>query len=255
LSLAGRGAEAARLYLDEARSAPEHQRVALERSAASQLLFSGQIDEGTRLLRRILARSGRGAPSSTWTAVGWLVFYAVWLRIRGLRVEPREPEELPPAVRAHLEAVYVASVGLAMVDALTGASLVVRLLTAALHTGHRPALVGGGLLRAAQLATVGRDEGAEERALLELVDRVSERDGATRRSEQSMRSALFFAADGERRSISARAPLRCRPRATSGTRTGSRCMATSPSSTSASTRTWRVASRASSRTPSSGATS
>jgi hypothetical protein len=188
LSLAGRGAEAARLYLDEARSAPEHQRVALERSAASQLLFSGQIAEGTRLLRRILARSGRGAPSSTWTAVGWLVFYVVWLRIRGLRVEPREPEELPPAVRAHLEAIYIASVGLAMVDALTGASLVVRLLTAALHTGHRPALAAGGLLRAAQLATVGGDEGPEERALLELVDRAYEREAALRRSEQSMRA-------------------------------------------------------------------
>ena len=71
------------------------ERTALERAAASQLLFCGQIDEGTRILRRILARSGRGAPSSAWTAVGWFIFYSVWLRLIGLRVAPRQPEELP----------------------------------------------------------------------------------------------------------------------------------------------------------------
>jgi eukaryotic-like serine/threonine-protein kinase len=188
LSLAGRGAEAARLYLDEARGAPEPQRMALERAAASQLLFSGQIDEGTRLLRRILAGNGRGAPSSRWTALGWFVFYLVWLRIRGLRVEPREPEELPPRVREQMEAIYIAAAGLAVVDVLIGASLVVRFLTVALRTRHRGAIVAGGLLRAGQLATIGGEESEQERVLLELVQRLSERAGAAAASEQSMRA-------------------------------------------------------------------
>jgi hypothetical protein len=176
LGWAGRGAEAARLYLDEAHSAPDEERTALERAAATQLLFSGQIHEGTSLLRRVLRRSARGAPSSTWTALAWWVVYCVWLRIRGLRVVPRDPDELPREVRDYIEVMYVTSSGLAMVDIMIGASMVVRLLTLALRTRHATAIVAGGLLRAGQLATIGGEETEEERTLMDLVDRLSVRD-------------------------------------------------------------------------------
>jgi hypothetical protein len=184
LGWAGRGAEAARLYIDEARSAPDEERTALERAAATQLLFSGQIDAGTRLLRRILRRGARGAPSSTWTALAWWVFYSVWLRIRGLRVVPRDPDELPRAVRDKIEVMYVAASGLAMVDVMIGASMVVRLMTLALRTRHATAIVAGSLLRAGQLATIGGEEGEEERTLMALVDRLPARVGGVARFEQ-----------------------------------------------------------------------
>ena len=190
LSWAGRGAEAARMYLDEARSAQEPERTALERAAATQLLFSGQIDEGTRILRRLLARSGRSAPSSRWTALAWFLFYSAWLRIRGLRVVSREPEELPAAVRAvtKIEVMYIAAVGLATVDIMIGASLLLRLLALALRTGHRVAIVAGALLRAGQLATIGGEETAQERALVDLFERLSARPGIPAQPEQSTRA-------------------------------------------------------------------
>jgi hypothetical protein len=188
LSWAGRGAEAARMYLDEARSAGEPERTALERAAASQLLFSGQIDEGTCILRRLLARSGRAAPSSRWSALAWFLFYSVWLRIRGLRVVTREQEELPVTVRDHIEVTYIAAAGLATVDVLIGASMVVRLMALALRTRHRLAIVAGALLRAGQLATLGGVETAQERALVELFERLSAGPGTTAQPEQSTRA-------------------------------------------------------------------
>ena len=188
LSWAGRGAEAARMYLDEAQSASEPERTALERAAASQLLFSGQIDEGTRILRRLMARSGRPVPSSRWTALLWFLFYRVWVRVHGLRVEAREPDELPVSVRDHIEVTYVAAVGLAMVDGLIGASLVVRLLALALQTRHRLAIVAGALLGASQLATLGGEETPRERALVALFERFSARPGEPVRPEQSARA-------------------------------------------------------------------
>ncbi len=188
LSAAARGAEAARMYLDEARSAPEEERTALERAAASQLLFCGQIDEGTRILRRILARIGRGAPSSVWTAIGWFIVYSVWLRIIGLRVAPRLPQDLSPKEREQNEVMYAAASGLALVDVMIGASLVVRFLTVALRTRHQFAISAGALLRAGQLATIGGPESEQERALVELAERFTDGSGTPAPSAQSTRA-------------------------------------------------------------------
>ena len=188
LSWAGHGAEAGRMYLDAALSAPEEQREALERAGASQLLFCGQIDAGTRILRCALARSGRGAPSSTWTAALWFVIYSVWLRILGLSVEPREPEELPPRTVEQLEVLYAAVTGLALVDVMIGASLIVRFLTLALRTRHRLGIAAGALLRASQLATIGGPETEEERALVALSERLTAPAGSPTNPEQRVRA-------------------------------------------------------------------
>ena len=59
LEWAGRGAEAARAYLQAAeRTDTAASRVRLERAAAEQLLASGRIDEGAEVLRRVLIASG-----------------------------------------------------------------------------------------------------------------------------------------------------------------------------------------------------
>src|SRR5579872_3601027 len=94
LESAGRGEEAGRAYLDAAEDAPPLQRVELERAAAVELLACGRLDEGTAVLRRVLAEVGFKAPRSPLAAFCWLVAYNLWLRIVGLRFTLRSPDEV-----------------------------------------------------------------------------------------------------------------------------------------------------------------
>jgi hypothetical protein len=173
LAWAGRGLESAREYLEAVRTAPAQRRAMLERVAANQLLFGGQIDEGSRLLRRALARSGRAAPRSALGAFLALLFYRMWLRLRGLHFTPREPEQLPARTVEYLEALYAAALGLALVDVVGGGSLIARFLVLALRTGHRPAVAAAALLGANQLAARGGPESEQERALAALAIRAA----------------------------------------------------------------------------------
>jgi hypothetical protein len=116
------------------------------------------------------------------------VFYSVWLRILGRRVEPREPEELPPRTVEHLEVLYAAVTGLALIDVMIGASLIVRFLTLALRTRHRLGIAAGALLRASQLATIGGPETEEERALVALSERLTDPVGSPTNPEQRVRA-------------------------------------------------------------------
>jgi hypothetical protein len=55
LELAGQGARAAKVYLEAAADAAPLEAIDLQRAASQQLLFSGRIDEGAALLRKVLA--------------------------------------------------------------------------------------------------------------------------------------------------------------------------------------------------------
>jgi hypothetical protein len=169
LGWAGRGAEAARLYLEAARAAPPDEQMALEQAGANQLLMCGQIEEGTRILRAALARSGRGAPTSAWSALFWLIVYRLWLGVVGLRFVPRQESEVPRRDREHLQALYAAVTGLALVDSMVGASLLARFMVIALRCGYTPAIGAAAALSATQEATRrGREEGDRERILAKL---------------------------------------------------------------------------------------
>jgi eukaryotic-like serine/threonine-protein kinase len=178
LGWVGRGAEAARLYLEAARVAAPDQRAALERAGANQLLFCGQIEEGARILRRNLAQIGRGAPESALSAVFWLIVYSVWIRVIGLRFVERDTLDVPPRQREHLEALYAAVAGLALVDVIVGTSLSARYMVLAFRSGYRLAIIGAVMLRASQLAMRGGPVSKEEIALesigKDLVKRVGD---------------------------------------------------------------------------------
>jgi len=195
LGWAGRGAEAARVYLEAARDAPIAERMALEQAGANQLLMCGQIEEGSRILRTVLARSGRGAPRSAWSAVFWIVVYTAWLRVRGLQFVARAPEEIPAKVREHLEALYASTTGLALVDSIVGASLLNRFLVNALRCGDSRAIGAAVSLAATQEATRGGAEGKRERALVKLGDETLEKMPLAERplqALQGMRSMRCF---------------------------------------------------------------
>ena len=191
LGWAGRGAEAARLYLEAARAARPDERMGLEQAGANQLLMCGQIEEGTRILRALLARSGRGAPDSAWSALFWLVVYGLWARAMGLRFVVRNPAEIPAPVTAHLQALYAAVTGLTLVDNIVGASLLARFVVVAFHHGHSGAIGAAAALEATHLATRGGpEEGKRERAMAQIAGELADRMPEPERPVQALQGML-----------------------------------------------------------------
>ncbi len=186
LGWAGRGAEAAPLYLEAARIASPEERTGLEQAGAYQLLRCGQIQEGTRILRAALARHGRAAPGSAWSALLWFLVYTIWLRFIGLRFTPRPHDKISLAEREHLQVLYSAVTGLAAVDSIVGASLLARFMVTALRSGHEEAIAAAAALEATQRATRGGPEGPRERALVQLATDILERIPIEERPTQAL---------------------------------------------------------------------
>src|SRR5262249_8346422 len=168
LGWAGRGAESASVYLEAARDASAKESAALERAGANQLLLCGQIDEGVRILRGSLAQIARGAPSSTWSAIFWLIFYSVQLRFIGLRFAELDRSKVPRLLVDQLEGLYAVIASLGLVDVLVGASLTARFMVLAFRGGYRAAVVAATTFAATQLASRGGPISKREIILVRL---------------------------------------------------------------------------------------
>jgi serine/threonine protein kinase/tetratricopeptide (TPR) repeat protein len=169
LEWAGRGADAAAVYLRAADGAPGLQRVEFERAAAEQLLTTGRIDEGMVVLDRALASVGLSRPRSALAAIFLLLLYRLYLRIRGFRYEPKDPEEVGRIDRARIDTLYAIGVGLSFVDAVQAACMQARHLILALRAGDRFHVLRAAAIEAATLASAGGEPSAQERKLLEIV--------------------------------------------------------------------------------------
>jgi len=189
LALAGRGAEAAREYLDAAADCSGPRRIELERAAAEQLLTSGRIDNGAVVLRRVLAAIGVKAPGSTLSALFWLVVYRIWLAVIGLRHFERRTEDVKSEDRARIETLYSVAMGLALVDVLLGACMQARLFILALRAGDRRQVLQAAALEAGHLASLGGAETRRERTLVDMARRIASRTGDTE-SEAVVESAV-----------------------------------------------------------------
>jgi hypothetical protein len=104
----------------------------------------------------------------------------------GLRFVAREPHEVPKRDDDHLQALYAAVTGLALVDSIVGASLLARFMVLALRSGHGPAIAAAAALEATQEATRGGPEGERERALATLAAERAERMPIAERPVQAL---------------------------------------------------------------------
>jgi eukaryotic-like serine/threonine-protein kinase len=177
LAWAGRGAEAARAYLEAAERVPGLERVELERAAAEQLLASGRIDEGAIVLHRVLAAIGVKAPRSMLSALFWLLVYRLWGAVIGLRFHRRLPQDVRKEDRVRIDAMYAVAMGFAIVDVLLGACMQARHLIFALRAGDDLQILRATSLEASHLASLGGREGKRERALNRVASELAERGG------------------------------------------------------------------------------
>jgi serine/threonine protein kinase len=177
LEWSGRGGEAALVYLEAAKGAPADDRVELERAAAEQLLACGRIDEGAMVLRGVLASIGIRLPSSALGALIWLLVHRLWLRLVGMRFTHRSAGEVSRDDRIRVDALYAIGLGLSIVDVILGACMQSRHLILALRLGDEAQVLRAVSLEAAHLASEGGEQGARERAFIEIGGRLSERSG------------------------------------------------------------------------------
>jgi tetratricopeptide (TPR) repeat protein len=169
LELGGRGAEAARVYLEAANGTKGIQRIELERAAAEQLLTSGQIDEGSAMLHRVLAASGMRAPGSARRAVFALLFYRLWLLWMRWTLEDRDPEDVRREDRVRVDTLYAVAIGFAVIDIVLGRCMQARHMVLALRLGDRIQVLRAASIESSQFANRGGPVGKRERALLENI--------------------------------------------------------------------------------------
>jgi len=179
LELAGRGAEAARVYLEAASGAKGLQRIELERAAAEQLLTCGRIDEGSAMLHRVLAAAGMRAPGSALRAVIALIFYRLRLLWMGWTLHDRDPEDVRREDRVRVDTLYAVAIGFGLIDILLGACMQARHMVLALRAGDRTQVLRAASIESSQFANRGGPVGKRERALLENIQRLLARTEAS----------------------------------------------------------------------------
>ncbi len=157
LANAGRGAEAAQWYLDAVSGATAAESVELHRRAAQQLLTSGHVDEGVRVMRAVLATLGMRLPESSRAVVLSLLVGRARLALRGLRFRERDETRIPPRELLRIDACWSVAVGLGQVDMVRGADFQARHLLLALRAGEPYRVARALALETGYSATAGRD--------------------------------------------------------------------------------------------------
>jgi hypothetical protein len=135
LANAGRGFEAANVYLEAAEGAGESEQIDLEQRAAGQFLRVGQFDLGVDVSARVLAKIGMKLAPTPGRAFLSVVVHEVLLALRGVRFRERPRSEVPPAVLARLDTIWSISPGLGMADVIRGHDLMLRSFLLALRSG------------------------------------------------------------------------------------------------------------------------
>ncbi len=198
---AGRGAEAARAYLDAAPGAPAAESLELRRRAAEQQLISGRIDDGLETVRQVLASIGMSMPESRTGILLSLLWRRLQLRLRGLSYSEKDPSQLSPDQLIRIDTCRSVAIGLSNVYPIRGMDFATRHLLLALAAGE-PYRVARGLAIEAGFSSVdgtrthARTAGLIQEALT-LAERVDE-PSALALAHLSAATAAYLEGDGAR---------------------------------------------------------
>jgi hypothetical protein len=160
LGAAGRGATAGGIYEDAARCAARQaidaETVAsLATSAAEQYLYAGLLQDGLRILRRVMHELDVPIPATPRAALRSAAGLRFRFFLRGSRAEPRASGLATRRELLRLDAMWKAARGTAMLDHTLGDVLALRHLLGALELGEPSRMVRALCMEAASEATVG----------------------------------------------------------------------------------------------------
>ena len=133
---AGRGREAAHIFMEAAEGAIPQQASMLRRRAADQLLRSGHYSEGLALVRQALHDLGLRVPNSMPEIIGSLVLHRTWLSLRGFGFRQRAESEIESDELARIDALLACANTFGVVDPQRGIEFSTRHVLRALRAGE-----------------------------------------------------------------------------------------------------------------------
>jgi serine/threonine protein kinase len=152
LSNAGRGGQAAEAYLQAAVAATGWDASTLRRKAAQQLLRSGRVEEGTRLLEQLLAEVGVGGFHSNARVLTKLLWNKSVLRFSTFAVPPANDRLISPEQSQQLETLAAAFREVSAIDIVRGSFLHTQFLRSAIKAADPNRVLEGLAWEAVHLA-------------------------------------------------------------------------------------------------------
>jgi hypothetical protein len=175
LANAGRGVEAAAVYLAAAISATPAEALDLRRRAADQLLRSGHIDEAMDAFRSVLGAIGMSMPETPRGALASLLFRRAQVRVRGLRFTERHESEISPEMLTRIDTCWSVAAGLGLVDTIVGRYFQARSLLLALDAGEPHRIARAVAMEASYSSASGGRNHARTEFLLDMTEALAER--------------------------------------------------------------------------------
>lgn len=167
---AGRGLEAADVFLALADEVPADDRLTCLRVAAEQLLVAGDLERGIEVLDQVLGDFGERLPATPRRALVSLVWQRLTLSLRGgLRWTRRPEAQADPRLLQRIDAFHAAAMGLAVVDHIRGIDFQARALRLALRAGEPVRLSRALALEAVARAAGSQASRVRSRSALALV--------------------------------------------------------------------------------------
>ncbi len=135
LANAGRGAEAASVFMKAAEGASTEEQLELRQQAADQWMATGHLTEGKRELDRVLRSVGLKLHSRTTASIIDLLFNRARIKLHGLKFRERQLNDVSKKQLTELRACGTAVQGLWAADTVQAAAFSSRLLWLALQSG------------------------------------------------------------------------------------------------------------------------
>jgi hypothetical protein len=136
LAQAGRGRDAAMMYVEAARLTADDEGSLLRERAAIQLLRSGHTEAGLDVLGPVAGALDMTVPPTPTRALGALLYHRARLKLRRTDFVERRAEELAPEVLRRIDLCWALGNGLVGVDLVRSAGYQARHLLLALEAGE-----------------------------------------------------------------------------------------------------------------------
>lgn len=166
LNNAGQGEAAAEAHLLVANGASKSIALDQRRKAAESLMRAGHVDRAVELFKDVLASVGLSFPQSNRRALLNLLWWRVYLRIRGVAFRERDESQLRPEELIKIDVCGSCGLAFGVNDSFRGAEFQTRHVVLALRAGE-PRRVGLGLaIEAAYRSLEGTKGRASAEALI-----------------------------------------------------------------------------------------
>jgi tetratricopeptide (TPR) repeat protein len=175
LANAGRGAEAAQVYLSAAEAVGAGLGIELHRRAAQQLYTSGHIAEAERALETVLSKLGMKLPKTPRKALLSMLLHRAQVRLRGLRFQERDETQVSGQDLLRIDTCWAVGVGMGIVDMVRGADFQARHLVLALRAGEPYRVARALAMEGAYVAMGGNRSRARAARLLGASHALAER--------------------------------------------------------------------------------